>query len=301
MGKCHKENRMRILITGHCGFIGGQAWQYFSEKGFEVWGLDNLSRPTSIWNSSPRSIRGDVNDISTISELDLEFDFVLHLAAQVSVVDAERDAYADFMSNARGTFSVVQFAKLKNAGLIYSSTNKVFGELANVVDPIRDSQQIAPETNYGVSKCSGAHYVRDYSKGFVLHQSCIYGEAQVGDENQGWIGWIRQRVNSSMPITCFGDGSQVRDLLHVEDLIMLYEMIMQARIEPGAYVVGGGAENAFSFAEVVELFGGQISEYSDWRPHDQKFFVSANEGLLAQGWKPNIMFRDKINELRKEI
>jgi CDP-paratose 2-epimerase len=288
---------MKILITGHCGFIGSQAWKYFSEKGFEVWGIDNLSRPSSVWNSSPKSIKGDINDIESFLELNTSFDFILHLAAQVSVVDAENHPVSYFRANASGTFSVVQFAKKRSAGLIYSSTNKVFGELEGVTAPIKDMQPISPETNYGVSKCSGAHYVSDYSKGFVLHQSCIYGEAQVGDENQGWIGWIRQRVLANLPITCFGDGTQVRDLLHVDDLIKLYEKVMNGEIRPGAYVVGGGAENAFTFSQVVDLFGGRIADYSNWRPHDQKYFVSANEGLLEQGWEPTIYFKDRVTSL----
>jgi CDP-paratose 2-epimerase len=288
---------VKILITGHCGFIGSQAWKYFVEEGYEVWGVDNLSRSTSIWNDSPRSIKADVNDIGSLSELDIDFDFVLHLAAQVSVVEGENNPEIDFFTNALGTFSVVQFAKKRNAGLIYASTNKVFGELSGIATPISDLQPLVPQTNYGVSKCAGAHSVADYPKGFVLHQSCIYGEAQVGDENQGWIGWIRQRVLGNQPIVCFGDGSQVRDLLHVDDLIKLYEMIIQGKVAAGSYVVGGGAANAFSFSEVVKLFGGTISRFSDWRDNDQRYFVSKNEGLTAQGWEPKNSFKDRISAL----
>jgi CDP-paratose 2-epimerase len=288
---------MKLLITGHCGFIGSQAWKYFEEKGHEVWGIDNLSRSTSIWNTSQRSIKANVTDISSISELDLDFDFVLHLAAQVSVVEGEINPEIDFQSNALGTFSIVQFAKKKNAGLIYASTNKVFGELSGVLSPINDLQPLVPQTNYGVSKCAGAHSVADYLNGFVLHQSCIYGEAQVGDENQGWIGWIRQQVKNGQPIVCFGDGTQVRDLLHVEDLIKLYEIIIQGKVAAGSYVVGGGVKNAFSFSEVVNLFGGTISRFSGWRDNDQRYFVSLNEGLARQGWEPRIDFKDRISAL----
>ena len=288
---------MKLLITGHCGFIGSQAWKYFEEDGHEVWGIDNLSRSTSVWNTSSRSIKADVSEIGSLKELDLDFDFILHLAAQVSVVEGETNPGIDFNTNALGTFSIVQFAKKKGAGLIYASTNKVFGELLGVSTPIKDLQPLMPQTNYGVSKCAGAHYVADYSNGFVLHQSCIYGEAQVGDENQGWIGWIRQRVLSGQPIVCFGDGSQVRDLLHVDDLIKLYEMIIQGKVTAGSYVVGGSTTNAYSFSEVVNLFGGTISRFSDWRDNDQRYFVSLNEGLASQGWEPKINFRDRIQDL----
>jgi CDP-paratose 2-epimerase len=99
---------------------------------------------------------------------------------------------------------------------------------------------------------------------------------------------------------CFGDGSQVRDLLHVDDLIKLYEMIIQGKVTAGSYVVGGSATNAYSFSEVVNLFGGTISRYSEWRDNDQRYFVSLNEGLALQGWEPKVNFKDRIQDLLKE-
>ena len=288
---------MKILITGHCGFIGQAAWSYLGSKGHELYGIDDLSRTTSIRNSHPNSYIADINDISTIKGLDVQVDWVLHLAAQVSVVESISDPRRDFMTNAMGTFEVLQYAKVRGAGVIYASTNKVFGELANVNSPIEDSQPIVPETNYGVSKCVGAQYVHDYPKGWVIHQSCIYGEAQVGDINQGWIGWLRQQVSRNDKIVCFGDGSQVRDLLHVNDLVRLYEMILMGSIKKGSYVAGGGVSNAYSFAEVVNLLGADISSFEAWRMNDQKYFVSANSGLIGQGWEPKVLFRQTLEDL----
>lgn len=286
---------MNILITGNCGFIGSCAQYYFLEKGHKVFGIDDLSRPTSKLLSNTL-----VEDVNNIERIDFKADFVIHLAAQVSVVDSILDPYKDFWTNNRGTFMVVQWAKKNNAKVIYSSTNKVFGSLKGILNPILDSQPLNPQTNYGVSKCAGAISVID-NGGWALHQSCIYGPSQVGDENQGWIGWIRQRVKNNLPIICYGNGKQIRDLLHVHDLIRCYEMIMEGKIKSGGYVCGGGVENAYSVEEVVDLFGGKISEYKDWRLHDQKYFVSANEGLLNQGWKPNIMFENIYKDLLNGI
>jgi CDP-paratose 2-epimerase len=106
------------------------------------------------------------------------------------------------------------------------------------------------------------------------------------------VGWLRGRIKSNAPITCFGDGTQVRDLLHVEDLIDAYEMVLDGRLSPGGYVTGGGENNAHSFKEVVELMGGSIANYDEWRQHDQRYFVSSNEKLLASGWSPKIGFAD---------
>jgi CDP-paratose 2-epimerase len=288
---------MNILITGHCGFIGSAAWNHFINLGHVVYGIDDLSRKTSKPNPSINSYVADIITISSIRELDVEIDWVLHLAAQVSVVESISNPRRDFETNAAGTFEVLQYAKARGAGVIYASTNKVFGEMANTSTPINDSQAILPETNYGVSKCAGAQYVNDYTKGWVLHQSCIYGEAQIGDVNQGWIGWLRQQISRKEEIVCFGDGSQVRDLLHVTDLIELYQSIMEGRIEKASYVVGGGIANAHSFSEVVTMMGGRISRYEAWRLHDQRYFVSANSGLNLQGWWPKISFGQSLQKL----
>ena len=288
---------MKILITGHCGFIGSQTWSFLKSQGHELYGIDNLSRSTSKYIPSPNSILADINDISKIEILDCEFDWVIHLAAQVSVTESISNPNTDFETNAMGSFKVLQWAKDRNCSIIYASTNKVFGDLEGQVLPIKDGHPLNPKTNYGISKCVGANYVADYEKGWVLHQSCIYGERQVGDVNQGWIGWIRQQIIKQENIICYGDGTQIRDLLHVEDLVYLYWLILEEKITKGSYVVGGGLENAFSFTEVVAEFKGEIARYEQWRDNDQKFFVSANSGLNSQGWFPKISFRSKISNL----
>ena len=293
---------MKLLITGHCGFIGKEAWHFFKNKGYEVYGIDNLSRNTSNYIEDERSFLLDINEINKTDKIP-PVDFILHLAAQVSVVDSIKDPYADFNNNALGTFNIVQWAKKHKSKIIYSSTNKVFGDLAGINSPIPDNQPLQPKTNYGVSKCTGANYVSDYtvnneSYGWVLHQSCIYGESQLGDENQGWVGWIRQCIKNNKKITCFGTGSQVRDLLHVNDLIKLYNLIVENKIKPGCYVTGGGEKNQITFSEAVDILGGKINHFTDWRDNDQTYFVSKNEGLNQQGWYPEINFKHTISSLK---
>ncbi len=290
---------MKILITGHFGFIGSVCWNRLAQKGHLLLGVDNLSREIPI---SPAdriisrdgcvSVVGSITDnnfIQTVS--DFRPDAIIHLAAQVSVVDGEKNPFYDFYTNSFGTFGIVQLAKHFNSKLIYASSNKVFGDLVGHTKPITDSQPLRPKTNYGVSKCCGAHCVADYSNGWVFHQSCIYGESQIGSVAQGWVGWLRHSIKNNIKIVCYGDGSQIRDLLHVDDLVDLYEMVLDDKINVGSYVVGGGKRNAYSFSEVVSLLRSKIDEFSDWRMHDQKYFVSANDGLKKQGWKPQRIFR----------
>ena len=289
--------QLKILVTGHAGFIGSRAWDALVAAGHDVFGLDDLSRSTAQPRNHPNSYVGDVIDINDIKELDQTFDWVVHLAGQVSVVSGEQNCRKDFNTNALGTFEVVQWAKNRGARIIYSSTNKVFGELRGISSPISDDQPLMPQTNYGVSKATGAMYVADYDHGWVLHQSCIYGPTQVGEVDQGWIGWLRNSIQSGRPITCFGDGSQVRDLLHVGDLINLYMRIIDGGIPKGSYVVGGGTGNAVSFTETVVLLGGSISSYEAWRPRDQKYFVAANSGLILHGWRPTIGKLEGLGEM----
>jgi len=285
-----------ILITGAAGFIGNVAWKRL-EKKCKLIGIDNLSRDISM-PPMIDSLQHHLffhEDINNLDQLPLPLpplDGIIHLAAQTSVVDSMEDPLDDLKSNIEGTLRLCMLAQKNNCKLIYASTNKVFGDLEEVFTPISDATPFDPATPYGVSKCAGAQYVLDMlpESGYVFHQSCIYGDTQVGTLNQGWIGWLKTCNSKGTPITCFGDGSQVRDLLHVEDLVDLYEMALEGNIAPGGYITGGGEENAYSFKEVTELLGCTISDYDDWRPSDQRYFVSSNEKLSVVGWTPKIKF-----------
>jgi CDP-paratose 2-epimerase len=287
---------MNILITGCAGFIGNALWKRL-EKKYHLIGIDNLSRETAIPPiiDSLQHHLFYLEDINNIDNIELpKLDAIIHLAAQVSVVQSVIDPIGDLRTNSEGTLRLCLLAKKHECKLIYASTNKVYGELEGITKPVSDKQTFKPETPYGISKCSGAQYVLDMlpNSGFVFHQSCIYGETQKGTVDQGWVGWLRNCIKSNKPITCFGDGSQVRDLLHVEDLIDIYEMVLDGKLQPGSYVTGGGIENAYSFIEVMDILNGKIEKFDDWRPHDQRYFVSSNEKLNSAGWKPKIKFTD---------
>lgn len=297
MGCKVRGNYLKILITGSAGFIGSRLWDRLETEGHEVHGLDDLSRNTSRRRGHPNEVIGDVCDVGSLTHFSQPFDFVFHLAGQVSVVAGEANPERDFRTNAEGTFRVVQWAKKRGAGIVFSSTNKVFGSLEGYNAPISDSHPLKPETNYGVSKAAGAAYVSDYEHGWVLHQSCIYGPTQLGEEDQGWVGWLANSVKQGRPVICFGDGSQVRDLLHVDDLVRLYVHVLGGKLAPGSYVVGGGPENAMSFEDVLSSLGGTVESYQDWRPRDQRYFVSGNEGVSASGWSPAISILDGLKQM----
>ncbi len=140
--------------------------------------------------------------------------------------------------------------------------------------------------------------MQDYA---VLHQSCIYGPNQQGTEDQGWVSHLMRSKLAGRPVTCFGDGTQVRDLLHVQDLVELYSKLMEApylTIREGP--VGGGCRNALSFREVAELIGVKVrEEKGPWRPHDQRYFTASNEEWV-DAWEPKVDFREWITQWRAQ-
>lgn len=286
-----------ILITGAAGFIGRAACAHYQDR-FQVIGIDNMSRGGARIPPDVMFVKGDA---ATYASRIPKVDIVIHLAAQVSVVESVLDPVSDLHSNAIITLELAQWAKRAQAKcFIYASTNKVYGELPGISTPILDAQPIAPETPYGISKAAGGLYVRDLlpTIGYDFRQSCIYGPDQLGDENQGWIGYLRQRAAHKDPVACYGDGTQVRDLLHIKDLLWAYDLAIDGSLAPGSYTVGGGPENAISFTEAVERIGTWIIAHKPWRPKDQRYFVAAADGLRKVGWWPTVDTRIDITNTK---
>jgi len=287
---------VRVLVTGAAGFIGRAACSRLVGEGHEVVGLDSFVKPSAAWPSGfEERYRADVRDLP---ELPIRAcDAVIHLAAQTAVTRSYDAPRADFLANAAGTFEVCLWARSCGARVIYASTNKVYGDLEDKREPTSRHDPIDPRTPYGVSKATGALYVRELvDRGYVFHQSCIYGLEQQGTIDQGWVSFVARQIRLGRPICCFGDGTQVRDLLHVDDLVRCYLVALRGDLEPGSYVVGGGSENARSFSDVIDLLGGEIASFGPWRLHDQRYFVSLNDDLP---WSPRVDVRAGIEALNR--
>ncbi|HEU5250761.1 MAG TPA: NAD-dependent epimerase/dehydratase family protein, partial [Thermoanaerobaculia bacterium] len=247
---------MRVLITGGAGFIGSNAARRLCELGHDAVLFDNLSRPAARYNlrwlqslyPGVRFVQGDVrneNDLRIVERED--FDAILHLAAQVAVTTSIANPVEDWGSNALGTFRVLEALRHRYASapekaplLVYSSTNKVYGhltsgetlrdgrwDLATATDGVSESETLSFESPYGCSKGSADQYVVDYHRSYGLptvsfRQSCIWGTRQFGEEDQGWVAWFALAAAFGLPITIYGDGLQVRDLLWVDDLVDAY-------------------------------------------------------------------------------
>ena len=316
---------MKTIITGGAGFIGSNAASRYLRRGDHVVVVDNLSRPGVERNLEWLKPQGSLNfvrlDIRHADELARLFrdhrdaDRVLHLAGQVAVTTSVTNPREDFEINAIGTFNVLEAVRLAGmtAPLIYSSTNKVYGEMTDVgvaENNGRYAYQSIPfgvveERNldfhspYGCSKGAADQYVIDYHRIYglnttVFRQSCIYGYRQFGAEDQGWIAWFMIASLLGRAITVYGDGKQVRDVLFIEDLLDAYDAAFAARGTAAgrAYNIGGGPDNVLSLLELLQYIekrrGQKLSyTFSDWRPGDQKAFISdIRRAHTELGWAP---------------
>ena len=328
---------MKYLITGGAGFIGSNYVNRLLERGEDVVVYDNLSRggaPRNLdWlrqthgSNAFQLVTGDVRDAALLTATAKNADIIVHLAGQVAVTTSVLHPREDFDINALGTFNVVEAARLsgRNPILLYASTNKVYGgmeevplaeketrwQYASLTHGCPESQPLDFHSPYGCSKGTGDQYVRDYARIYglrsvVLRQSCIYGPRQFGVEDQGWVAWFIIAALTGKPITIYGDGKQVRDVLYVDDLLNAYDAAI-ARIDDVAgkvYNVGGGAENVMSiyaeFFPILEtLLGRKIPvSRADWRPGDQRvFYADVRKAMQDLSWQPKINVENGIKKL----
>lgn len=326
------------IVSGGGGFIGSNLVRRLAADGFELVVLDNLTRPSAPLNLA--WLRTEVPDALTFHHVDVrdadavdavvaehaDAEAVVHLAAQVAVTTSLADPRADFEVNAAGTLNVLEAvrAHAAEAAVLYASTNKVYGALeshrvdeeavryvdADFPNGIPESHPLDPRAPYGCSKAAGDLYALDYATSFglravSLRQSCIYGPRQFGVEDQGWVAWFAIATLLGRPLTVYGTGKQVRDLLHVDDLVDLYVRVVD-RIDAcvgRALNVGGGPANSLSLLELLAVLGerrGAPVEFASApaRTADQKVFVcDVSRARELAAWEPQVPVRQGVDEL----
>jgi CDP-paratose 2-epimerase len=326
---------MKVLITGGAGFIGSNAASRFLRRGDEVVLLDNLSRKGAeanlswLWPQGNLSfVNVDIRDsarITTIFRDHTDASLVLHLAAQVAVTRSIVDPRLDFEINLLGTLNVLEAARMARltAPIIYSSTNKVYGQLKDVDlfdeddrafdrlgHGIPEERQLDFHSPYGCSKGAADQYVRDYNriyglKTVVMRQSCVYGTRQFGVEDQGWVAWFAIAAATGKSLTLYGAGKQVRDILYVDDLIDAFEAAAGniSAAAGRAYNIGGGPENAVSLLEVINFIEGRNARriprrLAAERTGDQRLYVSdIRRAQQDFGWTPRTGWRVGLDHL----
>jgi CDP-paratose 2-epimerase len=323
------ERDRPVLVIGGAGFIGSNLAHHLGRGGRRVRILDDLSRPgveqNLTWLCGELGDRAevmiaDVRDREGLREAVAGVDAVFHLAAQVAVTTSLADPVADFEVNARGTLEVLEALRALPSPppLIYTSTNKVYGCLSDLpmelegsrwrpADPdlhrrgIDERRPLELRTPYGCSKGAADQYVLDYAHSYglpalVFRMSCIYGPRQFGTEDQGWIAHFLIRALAGAPITIYGDGRQVRDVLYVDDLVeaLVLARANIRRLHGRAFNIGGGPSNTLSLLELldqVRSLCGRLPEirFADWRAGDQRYYVSDPGAFsAATAWRPRV-------------
>jgi CDP-paratose 2-epimerase len=328
---------MKVFITGGAGFIGCNLADHHLKAGHEVIVYDDLSRRGAeanlAWLRDRHSerlvlVKGDVRDGALIeSSLPSDVDRVYHMAAQVAVTTSVLNPREDFEINALGTFNVLEAVRLvaPRASVFYASTNKVYGGMEEVAveesetryryrdlpNGVSEEQPLDFHSPYGCSKGCGDQYVRDYARIYglrtvVFRQSCIYGTRQFGVEDQGWVAHFCIAARLGRPITIYGNGKQVRDVLWIDDLIAAYQAAADHidRAAGQVYDIGGGPECTMSiwreFGPMLEGLVGQPLPvtYSDWRPGDQPIYISdIRKATRDLGWRPQVSLEEGVGRL----
>lgn len=330
-----------VLITGGAGFIGSNLANRLLSQGLRVRILDNLSRENVDRNVGwLRSVHGrrveiraaDVRHPGEVESALDGVDQVFHFASQVAVTTSMADSRTDFEVNVLGTLNILEALRRQRNPpcLIFTSTNKVYGVLENIrlhrmgsryvpVSPahelgVNEAQPLNFHTPYGCSKGSADQYVLDYARHYgilavVFRMSCIYGPHQFGTEDQGWVAHFVRSALDNRPITIYGDGAQLRDLLYIDDLLDAF-LRAEARIRDlsgKAFNIGGGSNHAVSLLELLNLIqsvtGAKPSVvFEDWRPGDQRYYISDFRAFrTATGWKPTVAARQGVERLYEWI
>jgi CDP-paratose 2-epimerase len=328
---------LRCLVTGGAGFLGSNLADALLGDGVQVTVLDNLSRLGAELNldwlrtqhgDQLTFVAGDIRDTNAVEHALAAADVVYHLAGQTAVTTSVDDPRADFEQNALGTLNVLEAARLssRNPVVVYASTNKVYGSMPGVAVAEDETRYSLPDAEagiderqpldfhspYGCSKGAADQYVRDYHRVYglrtvVLRQSCIYGPRQMGVEDQGWVAWFVIAALFDLPITVYGDGKQVRDLLSVDDAVTAFRSAVD-HIDVTAgqvYNIGGGPARAVSvWLEFEPLLAAAVERsvepatFAPGRVGDQRVFVcDTRKAARDFGWEPTVDVTDGLRRL----
>lgn len=326
---------MKWIITGGSGFIGANVARMLHESGQIPIVIDNLSRPRVFENSewlkgefNIETHKVDIRDTSTLKDIFRihgDANAILHLAGQVSLLDSIQDPRKDFEVNALGTFNILETMRecIPDAHLIFSSTNKVYGELTEEIfleKPTRfistqkpngfdEETKLHPSGGYGVSNYAAELLIEEWRRSYglkctILRQSSIYGPRQFSTSDQGWVAFFVESFLKNIEFKINGNGKQVRDILFVEDLFRLFERIIELGIQSqGTFNVGGGIENSLSILELFEILSEKTGNFprfesGSMRPYDQLVYISDNTNITrATGWRPGKTYLEGLDEL----
>ena len=311
-----------VLVTGGAGFIGSNVADRLARDGHKVIVYDILARPgveaNLAWLKASHGdlitpVIADIRDETSLAGAAGDVQAVFHFAAQVAVTTSLVDPVDDFETNIRGTLNLLEALRRRGerTPVVFASTNKVYGGLYDVALEVVDDAYLPADrqlrdtgvgetrpldfhTPYGCSKGAADQYVLDYARSFdlptcVMRMSCIYGQRQMGTEDQGWVAHFLIQALAGKPITIYGDGRQVRDILDISNVVEAYLGAWRRidQVRGRAFNLGGGPANAVSLRQLLayieDLIGHPVDiEYGDWRAGDQRYYVSDTRAVRRE-------------------
>lgn len=332
---------MRLLITGGCGFLGSNLAVDAMARGDTVLVFDSLYRTGSLanlnWLRSQGEFvfeHGDIRNANDVSRCVSSFkpDAIFHLAGQVAMTTSIDNPHMDFEVNVIGTHNLLEAVRqyVPEASVVYSSTNKVYGDLEKYTYEETETRYICVEhpcgfdettpldfrSPYGCSKGAADQYMLDYARVFglntvVFRHSSMYGGRQFATYDQGWVGWFCQKAVESArgkldePFTISGDGKQVRDVLHALDMQRLYRAAVDniGAARGQAFNIGGGIQYSLSLLELFSMLESILDISMNFtrlpvRPSDQRVFVAdTNKANRLLGWQPEVPARTGVEKM----
>ena len=332
---------MKYLITGGLGFLGSNLSNEVIRRNEELFILDNFFRKGCNQNlnwlrkkGSFEFLYGDIRNINDVESIIREInpDVIFHVAGQVAMTTSLKDPRLDFEVNTLGTINILESVRKfsSNSSIIYTSTNKVYGDLEYLEYIEKDTRYISKkyprgfteslslnfQSPYGCSKGAADQYILDYARMFdlntvVFRHSTIYGTRQFSTFDQGWIGWFCQKAleikNGILKdkLTISGNGKQVRDILFIDDAVNLYFMAAKKinTLKGKVFNIGGGIDNSISILELFDMLEKKLNiqlKYEKLRPRegDQKFFVTnIDKAKNLIKWRPEVSIDEGIDKM----
>jgi len=329
---------VRVLVTGGCGFLGSHICEYYGRRGVEVVSLDNMTthelRRTGYPADRAReynynflrehgisTVKGDIRNLETVMKSAEGCGFLVHTAAQPAMTIGIQRPRLDLSTNVLGTFNILDAARRLDVPVVICSTIHVYGNRIN--DALREGLTRYERTPASIdesattvegtltplhaSKRSAELYAQVFADSYGLRVGTfrlrgLYGSRQFGGEDHGWVANFAIRLLTGKPITIYGTGKQVRDILHASDAAAAFDAFYSSRGK-GVYNVGGGLERSISLVECLNLLKtimdrDTIIRHEPERLGDLRYFVcDITKAKRELGWEPLLTCEQGLREL----
>jgi UDP-glucose 4-epimerase len=306
---------VRILITGAAGFLGRHLTERYVEGGHIVYGLDNLMNGnlnnirSLLHKKNFKFIHDDICNDEVYSKLPTDLDALIHLAAQIHVDRSVVNPAETFKINVEGTLKILEFARMNDIGkILHASTSEVYGSAQHV--PMDENHPLSAKHPYGVSKIAADRLCYTYNESYdlgvdILRCFNFFGPRQKDTGYGGVIAIFINRVLQNKPPIIYGDGSQTRDYMYVQDAVAAYDKILTAKGNPGRNGINFGSGTEISVNDIADSIirnaapdGSLKPIHVEARPVEvQRLYADISQANKLLGFAPQVSFETGVKML----